>query len=169
MVHSTLITTARIQSGLTQTELAHRAGTSQATLSKYESGEATPTLGTLHRLLAAAGTQLTLTATASTRRLDVRRGLMKKLHENRKEILEILHRNQAYNPQVFGSVARGEETELSDIDIMVDFDVSRRGLIALAHVADELQELIHQQIDLVPRSALAEHVHLHAQREAVPL
>lgn len=51
---------SRIRAGLTQRELAERAGTSQATLSAYESGRKQPIVATLDRLLAAAGARLTV-------------------------------------------------------------------------------------------------------------
>jgi len=49
---------ARGRAGLTQTELARRAGTSQATISAYEHGRKAPSVETLGRLLAATGTRL---------------------------------------------------------------------------------------------------------------
>lgn len=49
---------ARERAGLTQAELARRARTSQATLSAYESGAKEPSVATLSRLLAAAGSRL---------------------------------------------------------------------------------------------------------------
>jgi transcriptional regulator with XRE-family HTH domain len=51
---------ARERAGLTQSALANRAGTSQATLSAYESGAKQPTLDTFLRLIAAAGSTLTV-------------------------------------------------------------------------------------------------------------
>src|SRR4051812_7365508 len=50
-----LIRDARRRAALTQTELAERSGTSQATISAYEHGAKTPTPATLARVLAAAG------------------------------------------------------------------------------------------------------------------
>lgn len=50
---------ARTAAGLTQAELAARAGTSQATLSAYERGRKEPTVATLDRLLRATGLRLT--------------------------------------------------------------------------------------------------------------
>jgi transcriptional regulator with XRE-family HTH domain len=44
---------ARRAAGISQRELAHRAGTSSATLSRYESGAISPTVATLDRLLRA--------------------------------------------------------------------------------------------------------------------
>lgn len=51
---------ARQRSRLTQAELAARAGTSQATISAYESGAKQPSIATFTRLLAAAGSRLTV-------------------------------------------------------------------------------------------------------------
>ena len=53
-----LIRAARRRAGLTQTELARRSGTSQATISAYEHGAKTPAPDTLARVLAAAGMRL---------------------------------------------------------------------------------------------------------------
>lgn len=49
---------ARRTAGLSQRELARRAGTSQATLSAYEAGRKSPSVPTLQRLLAATGAEL---------------------------------------------------------------------------------------------------------------
>ena len=51
---------ARLRAGLTQHALAARAGTSQATISAYESGRKRPSLETLDRVLAATGARLTV-------------------------------------------------------------------------------------------------------------
>jgi transcriptional regulator with XRE-family HTH domain len=56
---SASIRQARRQAGLSQAALAARAGTSQATISAYESGRKQPSVATLERLLAAAGARLT--------------------------------------------------------------------------------------------------------------
>jgi len=49
---------ARQHAGLTQGELADACGTSQATISAYESGRKQPSVETLDRLLSAAGSRL---------------------------------------------------------------------------------------------------------------
>jgi transcriptional regulator with XRE-family HTH domain len=53
-----LLGRVRVSSGLTQEELAHRAGTSRPTLSAYERGRKSPTVATFARLLAQAGWDL---------------------------------------------------------------------------------------------------------------
>lgn len=54
----TVLQRARTRAGLTQAELAARAGTSQATLSLYENGRKAPSVATFERLLAATGARL---------------------------------------------------------------------------------------------------------------
>lgn len=51
---------ARRAAGLSQGELAERVGTSQATISAYETGAKQPSVATLSRLLAATGARLTV-------------------------------------------------------------------------------------------------------------
>jgi transcriptional regulator with XRE-family HTH domain len=53
-----LLEQVRVSSGLTQEELARRAGTSRPTLSAYEHGRKTPTVATFARLLSRAGWEL---------------------------------------------------------------------------------------------------------------
>lgn len=53
-----LIRLARDKAGLTQAELALRAGVSQQTISSYETGRKEPTLPSLERLLEAAGLEM---------------------------------------------------------------------------------------------------------------
>ena len=59
---SELIRVVRRRRGLTQAELARRAGTSQPVVSAYEHGRRDPTFGTLRRLVAAAGERLLVDA-----------------------------------------------------------------------------------------------------------
>jgi transcriptional regulator with XRE-family HTH domain len=57
-----LIKAVRRRRGLTQADLARRAGTSQPVISAYERGHRDPTYGTLQRLVVAAGERLQLEA-----------------------------------------------------------------------------------------------------------
>lgn len=54
----TILRQARRRAGLSQVEMAARAGTSQATISAYERGRKSPSVATLSRLLAATGCRL---------------------------------------------------------------------------------------------------------------
>lgn len=53
-----LIRLARSKTGLTQSELANRAGVSQQVISAYETGRMDPTLSSLERLVAATGLEM---------------------------------------------------------------------------------------------------------------
>jgi transcriptional regulator with XRE-family HTH domain len=59
MESGSLLADARRAAGLSQNELAERAGTSRPTLSSYEHGHRSPTLAPAARILAAAGFELT--------------------------------------------------------------------------------------------------------------
>lgn len=61
---ATLIRDSRKRAGLSQRELARRARTSAAAVCLYERGDRVPRVDTLERLLAAAGTTLSLDAVA---------------------------------------------------------------------------------------------------------
>ncbi len=57
-VGGSLILDARIQKGLSQRELANRAGTSASAINAYESGRRNPTVAKLQKILLAAGFDL---------------------------------------------------------------------------------------------------------------
>jgi transcriptional regulator with XRE-family HTH domain len=63
----TLIRSTRERHGLTQAQLAHRASTSQNSVSRVERDEISPSFDTVGRLLAAMGEQLEL----NVRRIEV--------------------------------------------------------------------------------------------------
>lgn len=54
---------------------------------------------------------------------------------------------------IFGSTARGEATQSSDIDILVDFD-AKKGLFVFADLKFYLEEILDCDVDLVSTRAL---------------
>jgi hypothetical protein len=66
MTPGELLRDVRRRRGLTQADLARRAGTSQPVVSAYEHGRRDPTVGTLQRLVDAAGEQLRISADVAT-------------------------------------------------------------------------------------------------------
>lgn len=70
--------------------------------------------------------------------------------------------------RIFGSVARGEDDDSSDIDLLVDYDVTR-GLIPLIGLNRELEELLASHVDVAPAHMLKPHILEQALLEAVPL
>ena len=72
---ATALREARLRSGLSQAALGARAGTSQATISAYESGRKQPSLETLDRVLEATGSRLAVVPQGAGPREPSRREL----------------------------------------------------------------------------------------------
>ena len=77
----------------------------------------------------------------------------KVLGEKRDQILRIASRHGAHNIRVFGSVARGDADESSDIDLLVDFEPDRSLLDHAALVLD-LEELLGRKVDVVTEKGI---------------
>lgn len=56
---------------------------------------------------------------------------------------------------IFGSFVRGEQTENSDIDLLVEFDPNVRfGLLTFCQLENDLSELLKRKVDLVMKDGL---------------
>ncbi len=55
---------------------------------------------------------------------------------------------------LFGSFARGEETTLSDVDILVQFEEGGVSLLKHAAMVCELEKMLDRQVDIVPEKML---------------
>lgn len=75
------------------------------------------------------------------------------LEKNRAAIRAATTRNNAANPRVFGSVARGEDQPGSDIDILVD-PLPGTTLFDLGGLLEELQVLLGCKVDVVTPAAI---------------
>jgi predicted nucleotidyltransferase len=70
--------------------------------------------------------------------------------------------------RLFGSVARGDASAQSDIDLMADFDRSQRlTLVTMARLENRLSDLLGVKVDLSPAHSMKEPVRARASREAV--
>ena len=74
----------------------------------------------------------------------------------------------AHNVRVFGSVARGEADEQSDIDLMVDFEPGR-SLLDHAGLWLELQDLLGGKVDVVSSRGIKARIRERVLQEAVSL
>lgn len=151
-ISARLIKEARTAAGLTQAELARRAGTSQPTVAAYESGDKIPNVATLDRLLRATGASL---AADLPRPMQPTGRLGRLLRERRDQILEVAANHHAGNVRVFGSVARGEEDEGSDIDLLVDMEPGR-SLLDQVRLRRAIGELLGLDVDVVTSGGLLE-------------
>jgi uncharacterized protein len=70
--------------------------------------------------------------------------------------------------RLFGSVARGEESPESDIDLIADLDRSKRlSLVGMVHLENRLSDLLGVKVDLSPSGSMKEAVRARALREAI--
>jgi predicted nucleotidyltransferase len=69
---------------------------------------------------------------------------------------------------VFGSLARGQQTAHSDIDVLVDFEPDA-SLFDLSGLALFLEERLGQRVDVVPRRALRAEIRDAVLRELAPV
>jgi predicted nucleotidyltransferase/DNA-binding XRE family transcriptional regulator len=166
----TLLREARVRAGLSQSELARRAGVTQSVVSEYEAGKREPALPTLARLVAGTGHELTLglqRADLSLRGLPDSR-LGRRLRRNRRALIAAASRAGGNNLRVFGSVARGEDTPDSDVDLLVDLP-DDTGLFALLALEEEFERILKVHVDLATPTGLKPRVRAEALAEAIVL
>ena len=88
--------------------------------------------------------------------------------QRREDILRLAAFRGARNVRVFGSVARGDSDERSDIDFLVDLEPGR-SLLDLGGLNLDLERLLDAKVDVVSSRGLRERVRDRVLREAVPL
>ena len=75
--------------------------------------------------------------------------------ETKGKIAELCRKNKVRELSLFGSRVRGDFTESSDYDILVDFQPnSGVSLFEFSRMQIDLEELIGTKVDLVPKSGL---------------
>jgi predicted nucleotidyltransferase/DNA-binding XRE family transcriptional regulator len=161
---------ARHAAGMTQVELASRAGVTQSVISAYESGRREPSMPMLERLIEATGHRLDV---AIHKFADPPRDLPdtvtgRRVRRHRQRIKRLALERGAGQVRVFGSVARGDDDASSDIDLLVDL-ADNVGLVSLAGLERELSELLEADVDVIPASLLKPAVKKSAEAEAIVL
>ncbi len=90
------------------------------------------------------------------------------LARRRDEVLAIIARYPVANPRVFGSVARGEDTDGSDLDMVVD-PLGSFSYFDMADLALELEAVLGCPVDLGTPRSLKSHVAAEARRDLRPI
>lgn len=90
------------------------------------------------------------------------------LKTKRAEILAIAAKHGATNVRVFGSVARGEDTGSSDVDILVDMH-SDRSLLDLVALKQDIEELLGRRADVLTEESISRYLRDRIRAEARPL
>jgi len=90
---------------------------------------------------------------------------MKINQENIRSIRHYFKSQPVLKAYIFGSVAKNEENEASDIDILVDLDYSNKiGLIFIQMKLD-LENLLHRKVDLVSSNGLSPFIKPQIEKE----
>ncbi|MHB8252686.1 MAG: nucleotidyltransferase family protein [Acidiferrobacter sp.] len=90
------------------------------------------------------------------------------LRRHRTDIRRIVTAHDATNPRIIGSVARGDDTENSDIDIMVD-RMAGLTLLEQARMIEELEAVPHVHVDVVTSTGPSDLFLAQALRDAQPI
>lgn len=89
---------------------------------------------------------------------------------HRNELDAVMHRYGAKNPRLFGSVARGDATQDSDIDILVDLDPAEGNILFRAGgLNDEFRRILGRDVDVFSTELLKGEVSATALADAVAL
>ncbi len=86
----------------------------------------------------------------------------------REEILKITANHGAYNVRIFGSVARGEAREDSDVDFLVEIE-PKRSLFDYIALMQDLSELLGRKVDIAEPDNLHDLIREKVLREATVL
>lgn len=137
-------------------------------ISAYEADRREPGFRTLVKLIEATGHQLAFELIPAPRNRfglpDTR--LDRRLRRHRRAVIEIAARRGVRNVRVFGSIARGEDTDNSDIDLLIDLD---DGVVSLSGLNRELSELLDVEVDIVPAATLKPAIRDEVLSEAIAL
>jgi predicted nucleotidyltransferase len=90
------------------------------------------------------------------------------LAANRDAIRRVVAAHRACNPRVFGSVAHGDDTDESDLDLLVD-PTSETSLFDIGAIRHELLQLLGVPVDVLTPRALPEKFRAAVLAEAVPV
>ena len=177
MTAGALLRQARQAAGLTQREVAARAGVQQSVVSAYESGGREPSLATLSSLVEASGLTLEvhLGDELPTRGRPGAVGPVgpvgpvgRRITRRRAAVLAVAARHGMTDLRVFGSVARGQDTVSSDLDLLVHVPEGT-GLLALGRFTQELEDLLRVPVDVVPDDSIKPRVRDSIAKDVVPL
>lgn len=90
------------------------------------------------------------------------------LAAHREDIRRIVESNRARNARVFGSVIHGDDTDDSDLDLLVD-PTPDTSLLDIAKIQNRLQKLLGISVDVVTPKALPDSFRDRVLAEAEPV
>jgi predicted nucleotidyltransferase len=90
------------------------------------------------------------------------------LATHREAIRRIVAAHNASNPRVFGSAAHGQDSEGSDLDLLID-PTPETSLFDIGAIRHELLQLLGVQVDVVTPKSLPEGFRAEVVAQAVPV
>jgi predicted nucleotidyltransferase len=91
------------------------------------------------------------------------------LQDKREEIISIAGKHGAFNIRIFGSVARNEADNDSDIDILVDYSLDDISPWFPAGLMLDLEKLLNHKVDVATEAALKDQIRERVLSEAIAL
>jgi predicted nucleotidyltransferase len=86
----------------------------------------------------------------------------------REKIIDILRRNDVRRASFFGSIVRGEITDQSDVDLLIEFE-GRKSLLDLSGLKIELEDALGRKVDVVTYRSLHPLLRERILAEQVPI
>lgn len=130
-IDADFVKTRRHVLGLTQRELAERAGLKQPLIAAIESGRRKPSTSARHALVKVLAVRPSQVVAA-----------------RRHDIETVFQRAGLPQPRVFGSVARGDDDVASDLDLVVEFG-DQHDITDLLSLEHELSQMLTVKVDIV--------------------
>ena len=93
---------------------------------------------------------------------------LESLRRYRREILAMAARHGARNVRVFGSIARGDDHQESDLDFLVDIEPGRTLLDVIA-LEQDLQQLLGKKVEVLTEGGLSPYLQQRILAEAATL
>jgi predicted nucleotidyltransferase len=90
------------------------------------------------------------------------------IRRRREEIIAVANRYGASNIRIFGSVARGDATDSSDLDLVVKFD-DKRTLLDHAGLKGALEDFLGVDVDVIDADGMPPRLRTEVERDALPL
>lgn len=90
------------------------------------------------------------------------------LKEKRDEILAIAKQHGGRKVRIFGSIARGQGKEDSDIDLLVELEPGR-SLLDIIAIKQDLEDLLKRKVDVVTEAAVSPYIRKEILRQAISL
>lgn len=87
----------------------------------------------------------------------------------REQIRTIAAQHGAYNIRVFGSVAKGQANQSSDLDLLVDYDLDKISPWFPVRLIRDLETLLGIKVDIVTPAGLKDRIRQQVLQEARPL